>query len=265
MQLPLLDNNINEQTAQYFCIFAKKELQQYLHNINDNKQIIKSTETIIKDKSLSLNEADNPFVKLVNKVGSGANAMAANTAGAVTKQSTQAAIDTISANQNTINNIAHDAASSATKGVLKTVMPWIFGAGAIALGYKLWPNIKGLFNRMTRTVAKTDNSIAFVKFKDTDNNDWQFYFSIDKMLWKLDNMNSNNDIPKKYIVSFMKTDFAKRFMSQCQMIITGLLDNKLNTGVIYKMCEKDKAKQNFISNIIKHKDDIYANMFTGKC
>lgn len=189
---------------------------------------------------------------------------------------TQSALNTAVANQAQIDAIAHSAGQSAAAGALDTLktaassaaqaaMPWLISAGVMAIGYKLWPNIKGLFKKMTRTQAKSNNSIAFVKFKDTDNNDWQFYFSLKTLLWKLDNMNSGEDINKAFTIEFMKTTFAQRFMGRCQQIITSALNNELNIDVVLKASNKDKDIQKFIEDIVKNKDKIYSRMFTGKC
>jgi hypothetical protein len=85
------------------------------------------------------------------------------------------------------------------------------------------------------------------------------------MLWKLDNMRSGKDIPKNEIVEFMKTQFAKRFMTKCQEIITNALDNQLNIDMIERMTASDKQSHAFITNIVNNKQKIYSRMFTGKC
>lgn len=189
---------------------------------------------------------------------------------------TKGAIDTAVANQDQIDALARSAGENAAKGAVNELksaatgaanaaLPWVIGAGAIALGYKLWPKVKELFKKATRVSASSNNSIAFVQFKDTDENSWQFYFSIDKMLWKLDNMRSGKDIPKNEIVEFMKTAFAKRFMIRCQEIITNALDNQLNVDMIERMTTSDKQSHAFITNIVNNKAKIYSRMFSGKC
>ena len=189
---------------------------------------------------------------------------------------TQGAIDTAVANQDQIDALARSAGENAARGAVDELksaatgaataaLPWVIGAGAVALGYKLWPKVKEMFKKSTRASASSNNSIAFVRFKDTDETDWQFYFSIDTMLWKLDNMSSGKDIPKNEIVDFMKTNFAKKFMTRCQEIIRRVLDNQLNTDMLERMTVTDKQSHNFIVNIINNKSKIYSRMFTGKC
>ena len=174
---------------------------------------------------------------------------------------TQGAIDTAVANQDQIDALARSAGENAARGAVDELksaatgaataaLPWVIGAGAVALGYKLWPKVKEMFKKSTRASASSNNSIAFVRFKDTDETDWQFYFSIDTMLWKLDNMSSGKDIPKNEIVDFMKTNFAKKFMTRCQEIIRRVLDNQLNTDMLERMTVTDKQSHNFIVNII---------------
>lgn len=189
---------------------------------------------------------------------------------------TQGAIDTAAANQDQIDALARSAGENAARGAVdelksaatdaaNAALPWVIGAGAITLGYKLWPKVKELFKKATRASASSNNSIAYVRFKDTDKTNWQFYFSMDKMLWKLDNMSSGKDISKNEIVDFMKTNFAKRFMTRCQEILTNVLDNKLNTDMLERMTTTDKQSHDLIVNIVNNKQKIYSRMFTGKC
>lgn len=361
----LLDNTIDESTAKYFCIFANKEIHDYINDVNDNDEIIKQTNKLVNSKlATQLNESDRTSILSqikngLSKLKGKASNIAQNTVKNATETSTQVAIDTITssanqeklnllatqagdkagksavqgaidsynankqafdamaqdaganatqgaldtiqknteqinklaqdaganatqgaldtaiANQDAINAIASDAGASAAAGALgtlqtaaagaaKAAMPWLIAAGAIAIGTMLWPKIKGGFKRMFRTSAKTNNSLAFVKFKDTDNNDWQFYFSDDKMLWRLDNMNSGQDVSKQHTIAFMQTEFAKKFMIRCQQLIRSVLDNELGISVLLKTT-KDKTLKDRLQQIVENKQKIYSRMFTGKC
>lgn len=191
---------------------------------------------------------------------------------------TKGAIDTLAANQQAVDAAAQSAGSAATRGALNTLkgaassalsaaMPWLIGAAVTTLGAALWPKIKGGFKRMFRTSAKAKNSLAYVKFKDTDDNDWQFYFSKDKLLWRLDKMNSGEDVPKHNIVAFMQTQFAKNFMARCQSFVTKVLDSEVNLNVLYQqqINDKDAEGKQFLEYLAKNKKSVYSRMFSGKC
>lgn len=191
---------------------------------------------------------------------------------------TKGAIDTLAANQQAIDASAQSAGGAATRGALNTLkgaasstltaaMPWLIGAAVTTLGAVLWPKIKGVFKRMFRTSAKVKNSLAYVKFKDTDDNDWQFYFSKDKLLWRLDQMNSGEDVPKQNIIAFMQTQFAKNFMTRCQNLITSILDSEVNFNILYQqqINDKDDEGKQFLEYLAKNKKNIYSRMFSGKC
>lgn len=195
----------------------------------------------------------------------------ANSAGA---SAAQGAVDTIAANNSKLQKIAKDAGASATSGALAQLkksassalslaMPWLVGAAITTIGAFLWPKIKGTFKKMFRTSAKTKNSLAFVKFKDVDENDWQFYFSRDKMLWKLDNMSSGEDVTRQNTLAFMETNFAKTFMARCQQFIRNVLDDELNTSILLK--QQDDGFKKDLEFIVSNKSKIYDRMFSGKC
>lgn len=188
----------------------------------------------------------------------------------------QGAIDKLASNKDVIDAAAHSAGAAATTGALSSLKtaasaafsaatPWLIGAAVTTLGAALWPTVKGTFKKMFRTSAKAENSLAFVKFKDTDDNEWQFYFSKDKLLWKLDQMNSGDDVPKTHIQAFIETQFARAFIERCRAIIANVLDSEINFNVICQQQAKDPEGQKFMEYLAKNKESIYNRMFTGKC
>ena len=371
----LTDKQIDPLTAQYFCIFADKQIRQFLQQSTDEKNINGTIQNLVKQsaKKNSLNEAEakemTSFLNenwLTDKVSQGvssaknaAKSEIADTVAKSTAVSTQAAIDTVTSaanqeklaaaasktsqaasaaavdtaidklksNQETFNQMSHDAGAAATqgavdtlaannatlnqmshdagssaaqgaidtaaansdkiqkmsqdagaaattgalntlkgaaKGALSAAMPWLIGAAITTVGAFLWPKVKGVFKKMFRKSAQEKNSLAFVKFQDVDDNRWQFYFSKDKMLWKLDNMDSGEDVPRQQTAAFMQTEFASRFMTQCQKYVRNVLDSELNINILAKQMSDSEPKQYFES-IVKNKDRIYDRMFNGKC
>ena len=242
-----------------------------------------------------LNANQEAFKKMANDVGASAGASAgssatqaaidtlaannaqldqlANSAGA---SATQGAVDTLASNNDKLQQMAKDAGASATSGALSSLkkaassalslaMPWLIGAAITTISAVLWPKIKGGFKKMFRTSAKTNNSLAFVKFKDVDENDWQFYFSKDKMLWKLDNMNSGEDVTRQNTLAFMQTNFAKTFMARSQQFIRNILDDETNSAILLKQQEKDNELRKELEYLVNNKNKIYDRMFNGKC
>ena len=295
----LQDNMIDESTAKYFCIFAGKDMKQFFTDVNDNKKIADATDHIL-DKGVDSNLLKESILGKVkslvkNKILNGKDkvqAIAKDTVQKTTAASTQQAINILTNAQNAqkINQMAADAGANATKGAIAQMQasqgaidaaaasagsaaakgaldtaigiatPWLIGAAVMTIGAMLWPKVKGAFNKMLKTSAQQKNSLAFVKFNDTEGSKWQFYFSKDKMLWKLDNMDSGENVTKNFTIDFMKTNFAKRFMARCQQIMSNGLNN---LEVLQKTVGND-GKQ-YIEFLMKNKDKICNNMFNGKC
>lgn len=296
----LVDNMIDEKTAKYFCIFANKDIKKFITDVNDDDKIVKQGEQLLKKAKLikeglnddlswddfnpfkwpkkingKLSAAKQAIISDVNAVSASAARAGASAAidelandpeklSSIGRSVTDGAISSAANNQATIDTIATSAGKSAVKGAIEGLMPTILGAAAVSLGMALWPSIKNGFKRMIRTSADMHNSLAFVKFKDTSDNDWQFYFSLDDMIWKLDNMDTGEDVTKHHTIAFMQTAFAQRFMTRCKELISPILADQYTMAMILKN-EKNSSTKKYIEKIIDNKDKIVNRMFTGKC
>lgn len=148
---------------------------------------------------------------------------------------------------------------------IKKTTPWLIGGAVILLGAVLWPQVKGSYRRMFRTIVQQKNSLAFTVFKDTAGKEWKFAFSGDSLKWKLNDAGTGGDLPKKYTATFVQTNYARSFIARCQQFIPLTLDNPVNVNILYRQQTGDNAFKTVVEQIVENKKQIYQNMFSGKC
>lgn len=275
-EIILTDKTINTRSAQYFCMFTDNYIKRFFDNINNEHDVIKCGKYALKQINAGI-KSKNQVSEAMFEVGVDAksaekSAIAAtgaaidaaepkinNIANNVTDAAVKKTIDSVNSNKQLFNDIASSSGEHFIKGAIKSISPYAIAIGAVLLGTLSWPFIKNGFKRMMKTSANANNSIAFVKFKDIDNNDWQFYFSIDNMMWKLDNMDSGDTINSNIMIQFMKTKFAIKFINQCKKMLYKYLNDEYSMSVMLTNI-KDSSDKKRIENILKYKDLILDQM-----
>lgn len=271
-EIILTDKTINIRSAQYFCMFTDNYVKRFFNSINNEHDVIKCGKYALKQINTNI-KSKNQMSEAIIDVGVDKNSAVAATDAAidaaepkinnivnnVSDAAVKKTIDSVNSNKQLFNDIASSSGEHFIKGAIKSISPYAIAIGAVLLGTLSWPFIKNGFKRMMKTSANANNSIAFVKFKDIDNNDWQFYFSIDNMMWKLDNMDSGDTINSNIMIQFMKTKFAIKFINQCKKMLYKYLNDEYSMSVMLTNI-KDSSDKKRIENILKHKDLILDQM-----